>query len=162
MCVLILWSLLEVEHVRKVLHYKNYPQWLIDKWGKSDQSGPLIHPDTGHEIKKQFFVSIPYFPGFSESFKRSSSTPLYRFVSRGRTPSNPCLCTPKTRSPQTKRRILSTIGNARQMGVSPPTLKKLLELLYRGSRNIVSLPSQPYSNTVLIFTTPYHLYPTPT
>ena len=27
------------------------------------------HPDTGHEIKKQFFISVPYFPGLSESFK---------------------------------------------------------------------------------------------
>ena len=30
----------EVEHLGKVLHYNNYPQWLIDKWGKSDKSGP--------------------------------------------------------------------------------------------------------------------------
>ena len=38
--------------------------------GKVRKSGPLIHPDTGNEIKKQFFVSVPYFPGLSESFKR--------------------------------------------------------------------------------------------
>ena len=48
----------------------NYPQWLIDKWGKSDRSGPLIHPDMGHEIKKQFYISVPYFPGLSKSFKK--------------------------------------------------------------------------------------------
>ena len=55
----------EVEHLGKVLCYNNYPQWLIDKQGKSDKNGPLIHPDTGHEIKKQFYISVPYFPGLS-------------------------------------------------------------------------------------------------
>ena len=60
----------EVEHLSKVLCYNNYPQWMIDKWGKSDKVGPLIHPDTGHEIRKQFYVSVPYFPGLSEAFKK--------------------------------------------------------------------------------------------
>ena len=43
---------------------------MIDKQGKSGKNGPLIHPDTGHEIKKQFYISAPYFPGLSESYKR--------------------------------------------------------------------------------------------
>ena len=60
----------EMEHLSKVLHYNNYPQWMIDKWGISDKSGPLIHPATGHEIMKQFFISVPYFPGLSESYKK--------------------------------------------------------------------------------------------
>ena len=30
----------EVEHLGKVLHYNNYPQWLIDKWGKSEKVVP--------------------------------------------------------------------------------------------------------------------------
>ena len=38
--------------------------------GKIRKSGPLIHPDTGHEIKKLFFISVPDFPGLSESFKK--------------------------------------------------------------------------------------------
>ena len=60
----------EVEHLGKVLHYNKYPQWLIDKWGRSEKSSPLIHPDKGQELKKQFFISVPYFPGLSESFKK--------------------------------------------------------------------------------------------
>ena len=60
----------EVEHLSKVPQYNNYPQWLIDKWGKSDKSSPLIHPDTGNKIRKQFLVSVPYFPGLSVSFKK--------------------------------------------------------------------------------------------
>ena len=60
----------EMEHLNKVLQYNNYPQWIIDKHGRSEHSGPLIHPETGNEIKKQFFVSVPYFPGLSVSFKK--------------------------------------------------------------------------------------------
>ena len=60
----------EMEHISKVLCYNNYSQWMINKQGKSDKSGPLIHPETGHEIKKQFFVSVPYFPGLSESYMK--------------------------------------------------------------------------------------------
>ena len=37
----------------------------------SEKSGPLIHSDTGQEVKKQFFISVPYFPGLSESFKKT-------------------------------------------------------------------------------------------
>ena len=31
---------------------------------------PLIHPETGNEIQKRFYISVPYFPGLSESFKK--------------------------------------------------------------------------------------------
>ena len=60
----------EVEYLCKVLCYNHYPQWIINKWGKSDQSGPLLHPETGDEIKKQFFISVPYFLGLSEAYKK--------------------------------------------------------------------------------------------
>ena len=60
----------EMEYLSKVLCYNNYPHWMIDKQGRSNQSGPLIHLDTSHEIKKQFLISVPYFPGLSESFKK--------------------------------------------------------------------------------------------
>ena len=58
----------DMEHLNKVLCYNNYFQWMIDKHGRSEQSDPLIHPETGNEIKKQFFVLVPYFPGLSESY----------------------------------------------------------------------------------------------
>ena len=64
------WLAKEVEHLNKVLHYNNYPQWLNDKWGKSDKSGPLIHPETGYEIKIQIYISVPYFPELSEACKK--------------------------------------------------------------------------------------------
>ena len=60
----------EMEHLNRVLHYNNYPQWLTNKWGKSDKQDPIIHPETGFEIKKCFYISVPYFPGLSESYKK--------------------------------------------------------------------------------------------
>ena len=30
----------EIEHLGKVLSYNNYPQWMIDKWGKSEKMVP--------------------------------------------------------------------------------------------------------------------------
>ena len=60
----------EMEHLNRVLHYNNYPQWLINKWGKSDKQDPIIHPETGVEIQKYFYISVHYFPGLSESYKK--------------------------------------------------------------------------------------------
>ena len=52
----------EMDHLNRVLHYNNYnyPQWLINKQGKSDKQDPLIHPETGFEINvstSQFLTS---------------------------------------------------------------------------------------------------------
>ena len=60
----------EMEHLNKVLHYNNYPQWIINQQGKLDKQDPLIHPETRNEIKKHFYISVPYFPGLSESYKK--------------------------------------------------------------------------------------------
>ena len=60
----------EMEHLNRVLWYNNYPQWIINKQGKSDKQDPIIHPETGFEIKKCFYISVPYFPGLSESHKK--------------------------------------------------------------------------------------------
>ena len=42
----------EIEHLSKVLHYNNYPQWMIKQRGKLEKQDPLIHPETGNEIQK--------------------------------------------------------------------------------------------------------------
>ena len=128
----------EVELLGKVLCYNNYPQWLIDKWGKSEKSGPLIYPDTGHEIKKQYFVSVLYFPSLSESFKRIFKYTILQVCFKGVNTLKSMLMYPKTKSLSIKRRMFSTTGNTRWMGVSPPRSRKSLELLERGSRKTVS------------------------
>ena len=48
----------EIEHLSKVLHYNNYPQWMIKQRGKLEKQDPLIHPETGNEIQKQFYISV--------------------------------------------------------------------------------------------------------
>ena len=61
----------EIDHLGKVLRYNNYPKWMIEQSGKSSHPAePLINPDTGNEVKKTSFISAPYFPGLSESFKQ--------------------------------------------------------------------------------------------
>ena len=63
----------EMDHLSKILRYNNYPQWMINKQGRNDSrtdTGSLIDPETGNEVKKSIFISAPYFPGLSESFKQ--------------------------------------------------------------------------------------------
>ena len=63
----------EMDHLMKILRYNNYPQWMINKQGRNDSrtdTGSLIDPKTGNEVKKSIFISAPYFPGLSESFKQ--------------------------------------------------------------------------------------------
>ena len=43
---------------------------LIDQHSRNSSEGRLIDPKTGNEIKKSIFISAPYFPGLSESFKQ--------------------------------------------------------------------------------------------
>ena len=60
-----------MDHLGKVLRYNNYPKWMIEQFGKNTHlAEPLIDPDTGNEVKKTSFISAPYFPGVSESFKQ--------------------------------------------------------------------------------------------
>ena len=47
----------EMEHLNRMLHYNNYPQWLINKWGKSDKQDPIIHPETGVDTEMLLHLS---------------------------------------------------------------------------------------------------------
>ena len=60
----------ELDHLHKVLKYNHYPDWIIKSGGRP--RGPLLprlDPKSGLPITKQRYVSVPYFPGLSESFK---------------------------------------------------------------------------------------------
>ena len=94
----------EVEHLGKVLCYNNYPQWLIDKQGNSEKSGPLIHPNTDNKIKKQFFVSVPYFPGLSESFKKVFKYTTIQVCSKGVNTLKSMLMHPKNKIPTDQKK----------------------------------------------------------
>ena len=60
----------EMDHLGKVLKYNNYPKWMIDQHGRNSSERRLIDPERGNEVKKSVFISAPYFPGLSESFKQ--------------------------------------------------------------------------------------------
>ena len=60
----------EMDHLGKVLKYNNYPKWMIDQHRRNSSERRLIDPETGNEVKKSVFISAPYFPGLSESFKQ--------------------------------------------------------------------------------------------
>ena len=94
----------EVEHLSKVLCYNNYPQWMIDKQGKLEKSGPLIHPDTGHEIKKRFYVSVPYFPGLSEAFKKIFKYMAVQVCFKGVNTLKSLLMHPKDKLPNSQKK----------------------------------------------------------
>ena len=80
----------EMDHLGKVLKYNNYPKWMIDQHGRNSSERRLIDPETCNEVKKSVFISAPYFPGLSESFKQQFNTLLYRFASKVKTPLNRC------------------------------------------------------------------------
>ena len=61
----------EMEHLGKVLRYNNYPKWMIEQHGINPTPAKKpIDLVTGNEVKKSVFISAPYFPGLSESFKQ--------------------------------------------------------------------------------------------
>ena len=60
----------EMDHLGKVLKYNHYPKWIIDQHRRNSSEGRLIDLETGNEVKKSVFISAPYFPGLSESFKQ--------------------------------------------------------------------------------------------
>ena len=60
----------EMDHLGKVLKYNNYPKWMIDQHSRSSSEGRLIDPETGNEVNKSIFISVPYFLGLRESFKQ--------------------------------------------------------------------------------------------
>ena len=143
----------EMEHLNRVLRYNNYPQWIINQRGKLDKQDPLIHPETGNEIKKCFYISVPYFPGLSESYKKIFKYTPIQVCFKGVNTLKSMLMHPKDKISNNQKKDLVYHGNARQMGVTPPILEKHPGPLVRGSRNTVSQQPWPYLNIVKISTT---------
>ena len=104
----------EIDHLGKVLRYNNYPNCMMKQGGRNNSpAGRLIDPETGNEVKKTVFISAPYFPGLSESFKQLFRyTHMFRFASRVKTPLNQCSCIQKTKLILPSKRILSMSGLA--------------------------------------------------
>ena len=73
----------EMDHLGKVLKYNNYPKWMIDQHSRNSSEGRLIDPGTGNEIRKSIFISAPYFPVLSESFKQLFKYTLVQVCFKG-------------------------------------------------------------------------------
>ena len=125
---------------------------------KSDNSGPLIHPDTGHEIKKQFCISIPYFPGLSESFKKIFKYTTIQVCFKGVNTLKSMLMHPKDKVSINQKKDVVYFWECQADGCKSSYVGKTSRLLVRGSRNTVSPQSQPCLNTVMTITTPYHQF----
>ena len=94
----------EMEHLNRVLCYTNYPQWMIDKQGKSDKHNPIIYPETGVEIQKHFYISVPYFPGLSESYKKIFKYTPIQVCFKGVNTLKSANASQRQKSPPTKKR----------------------------------------------------------
>ena len=147
----------EVEHLSKVLHYNNYPQWMIDKRGKSDKVGPLIHPDTGHEIKKQFYVSVPYFPGLSEAFKKIFKYTAVQVCFKGVNTLKSLLVHPKDKVPTSQKKDIVYHWECQADGCSSSYIGEMSRSL--GER--VKEHSKSGTSAILKHCTDFHPPPLP-
>ena len=96
----------EIEHLSKVLHYNNYPQWMINQWGEVGETRST-NSSWNREWDTEVILHLStLLPRIELNLSRkSSSTHQYKCVSKELTPWNPCWCTQRTGSPANKRRI---------------------------------------------------------
>ena len=59
----------EMDYLHRVLFKNSYPDWIIKYPGKKQTTPPQNH-DTGLEVNKNIFISVPYVPGLCEEFRR--------------------------------------------------------------------------------------------
>ena len=102
----------EMEQSGKVLRYNSYTQWIIEYQGLGDTKEPVTHPKTGEPIRKPNTSLFPIVQVWLRLTKKTSSTHLYRSVSKAPTYSNPCYCI----FSMFKRRMLSTNGKSQADG----------------------------------------------
>ena len=58
----------EMDYLHCVLQKNNYPEWMMKELEKNPSTS-IINPETGLDIKKIVFISLPYVSGFSEEFR---------------------------------------------------------------------------------------------
>ena len=115
----------EMDHLGKVVKYNNYPKWMIDQHGRNSSERRLIDPETGNEVKKSVFISAPYFPGLSESFKQLFKYTPVQVCFKGQNTIKSMLMHPKDKvDPSLKKDIVSTNGHALNLIANPPTSER--------------------------------------
>ena len=67
----------EMDHLGKVLHYNNYPKWIIDQQGRSNSPRvPIADPETGNEVKKSLFQLLIFQQSLQETLQIHTHTGL--------------------------------------------------------------------------------------
>ena len=92
-----------------------------------EKQDPLIHPETGNEIQKRFYISVPYFPGLSESFKKIFKYTPVQVCFKGVNTLKSMLMHPKDKVPNDQKKDLVYHWNAKQMAANLHILEKRLE-----------------------------------
>ena len=89
----------EMDHLGKVL---------IDQHSRNNSpAGRLIDPEIGTEVKKSVFISAPYFPGLSESFKQLFKYTHVQFCFKGENTMKLMLMHPKDKAdPFLKKEVI--------------------------------------------------------
>ena len=142
----------EMEHLNKVFCYNNYPQWIINQWGKLDKQDPLIHPETGNEIKKQFYISVPYFPGLSESYKKIFKYMPIQVFFKGVNTLKSMLMHPKDKISNDQKKDLIYHWECKADGCNSAYIGETSRALGGRIKNSLSLLPWPYLNIVRIST----------
>ena len=95
-----------MDYLHRVFIRNSYLDWMIYKI-KKEPSTPMINPDTGLEVKKNVFISAPYFPDLSEKFRRIFQHTSVPVIFKGVTSLKSILMHPKDKLPsQLKQNVV--------------------------------------------------------
>ena len=111
----------------------------------------------GHEIKKQFYISVPYFPGLSESYKQIFKYMAIQVYFKGVNTLKSMLMHPKDNISKDQKKDVVYHWECQADGCNSSYIGETSRALGERVKDIPNQPPLPYLNTVLILTTPYHL-----
>ena len=90
----------EMDHLHSVLRSNHYPEWILKQSkGPPKPRDPPKDPTTGEEIKKLHFISVPYYPGLSEEFRRIFTETTAQICFKGQNTLKSLLMHPKDKIP---------------------------------------------------------------
>ena len=82
----------EMDYLHRIVLKNIYQDWMINE-SENKPATPIISQDTGLEVKKNVFISVPYVPGLREEFRRISfDLPVHKSSSKDATALNKYVC----------------------------------------------------------------------
>ena len=86
---------MEMDFLNKVLHRNSYPDWFLKK-----NNRPQGYQAPTQETTKDVFISVPYFQGLSEEFRRIFKDTKVQIIFKGCNSSKTLLMYPKDKIPK--------------------------------------------------------------